>query len=544
MIGDSPKAEREPCSQSPSLLTALPQELLSYIVGQLENSDIKNLRLSCKQLANASALRIKRVFLSANPLNVKVFRAIADHEVFRHGVTEIIYDDAWLPRSAFDAEAVRRPEMLMTNPPAPLDLWDSQYYRRTEGSDEEWFQSARRDNLREIGIHKNHVKGRWGSLARAKEAECEMSYQASWAYYQNLVRQQDEVIACGADIEAFIYGLRRFPSLRTITVTPAAHGMLFCPLYKTPMIRAFPFGFNYPLPRGWPARYESDDPLQAVPWVNEHDEAWAAQIRDNWRGFLLVAHAVAQERQHHRVSEFLIDSNQLHTGIGSRLFEQPCEAYTDIASILELPGLRRFHLSLNVEGQHFFHWKAFRSGLMRDALAKAVDLEQFALETDLDLEEIDEEEPPSLDDFIPIECWPKLQHLKLWNLHVRKSDLLSFLAKLPQTLQSIELSALCFFYYEGGYVDLLQDMHDILGWRERKIQPRVKMAIPHKDSYRDGQTIHVDKEIDEFLYGDGDNPFARESHDGEVPPRGAGVLRDAFVEELELPWKRLPSQVR
>lgn len=47
-----------------------------------------------------------------------------------------------------------------------------------------------------------------------------MPYEASRAYYQELVRQQDEVLASGTDIEAFLYGLRQFPSLRTVTVTP------------------------------------------------------------------------------------------------------------------------------------------------------------------------------------------------------------------------------------------------------------------------------------------------------------------------------------
>ncbi|KAK4069891.1 uncharacterized protein Triagg1_6686 [Trichoderma aggressivum f. europaeum] len=539
-----PKPDLQPSSESPPLLTGLPRELLGNIVGRLENSDIKNLRLSCKLLASALALRINRVFLSANPLNVKVFRAIADHEEYRHGVTEIVYDDARLPRSAFEAQAIRRPEMLITGPPPdPLTPWEAEFQSTAQEADEEWFQSARKENLREISAHKSHTKGQWDSPARTEQAESEMSYQASWAYYQDLVRQQDEVIASGSDKEAFIYGLRQFTSLRTITVTPAAHGMLFSPLYKTPMIRAFPFGFNYPLPRGWPARDEIEPALDAAPWVNEENEAWAGQIRANWRGFLLVAHALAQEQHHHQVSEFLIDSNQLQTGISGRLFEQPCEAYADIASILELPGLRHFHLSINLEGQHYYDWPAFRSGLMKEALSKAVNLEQFTLETDMELDEVDEEVPPSLEDIIPINCWPKLRHFKLWNWHIKNnSDLLSFLGQLPQTLQSLELGALAHYHYEENYVDLVQDMRDALGWRERNIRPRVKITVPRKGYYRNGHTVQVDKEVDEFLYGCGDNPFAGESNGGEMPPRGVGVTRDAFLEDFEGPWELLPWQ--
>ncbi|KAL6791915.1 hypothetical protein J3E68DRAFT_409686 [Trichoderma sp. SZMC 28012] len=530
-----PKPDLRLSSQSSSLLTELPRELLGNIVSRLENSDLKNLRLSCKLLASTSALRINRVFLSANPLNVRVFRAIADHEEYRHGITEIVYDDARLPRSAFEAQATRRPEMLITGPPPdPLTPWEAEFQSTAQEADEEWFQSARKANLWEIGAHKSHTKGQWDSLTRGKQAESEMSYPASWAYYQNLVRQQDEVIASGADKEAFIYGLRQFPSLRTVTVTPAAHGMLFSPLYKTPMIRAFPFGFNYPLPRGWPARREPESPLDAAPWVDEEREAWARQVRENWRGFLFVACALAQERQHHHVSEFLIDSNQLQTGISCRLFEQPCEAFIDVVSILELPGLRRFHLSLNVEGQYLYNWQAFRSGLLKDALSKAVDLEQFALATDMDMEDPDEEEPPSLEDIIPINSWPKLQHLKLWNFHVKKSELLLFLAQLPQTLKLLELGVL--FFYDGArYLDLLQDMRDTLGWQERQIRPSVKIALPRRGYYRDGQAIELNKEIDEFLYNGGNNPFAGKPTRSGVP-RGVGVIRDAFLADFEQPW--------
>lgn len=532
-----PKPEPELYSASPTLLTELPRELLYNIVSRLENSDIKSLRLSCKLLASISTLRINRVFLSANPLNVKVFRAIADHEAFRHGVVEIIYDDARLPRSIWEAEAARKHEMLLHGPPTtPSTPWDAEF----EETDEDWFHTSRRKNLWEIGAHKMHTKGQWDSLERAEQAESEMSFEASWTYYQDLVLQQDQVIASGADIEAFRYGLRRFPSLRTVTITPAAHGWLFSPLYKTPMIRAFPFGFNYPLPRGWPARYESEPPLEAAPWVNEENQVWAGQVRANWRGFLIVAHALAQERQHHHVSEFLIDSNLLHTGISCRLFEQPCEAYTDIVSILELPGLRHFHLSLNVEGQHYNEWPAFRSGLLQDALAKAVDLEQFTLATDLDMENLDEEEPPSLVALIPINCWPKLQHLKLWNLHVKKSELLSFLAQLPQTLQSLELSVLQFLD-DADYCDLLYDMCSTLGWRQRQIRPNVKIALPRRPRYRDGQTIWLDKEVDGFLYGCGTNPFAGRPTRARVP-RGVGVIRDAFLADFEKPWELLPYE--
>ncbi|CRL30439.1 Immunoglobulin/major histocompatibility complex, conserved site [Penicillium camemberti] len=78
-----------------TIMPALPLELWGCITSYLSNSDIKNLRLTCVQFKNASILRIDRVFLSANPLNVKVFRCIAGHKKFRHSITEIIWRRAW-----------------------------------------------------------------------------------------------------------------------------------------------------------------------------------------------------------------------------------------------------------------------------------------------------------------------------------------------------------------------------------------------------------------------------------------------------------------
>ena len=74
----------------------VPVEILTSISSHLPNSDIKNLRLTCRAFLSTIPLRLKRVFLSANPRNIDVFRAIADHDGFRQQIVEIIWDDARL----------------------------------------------------------------------------------------------------------------------------------------------------------------------------------------------------------------------------------------------------------------------------------------------------------------------------------------------------------------------------------------------------------------------------------------------------------------
>jgi hypothetical protein len=69
---------------------------VKIIVDQVPNSAIKNLRLTCRSYSETAALRLDRVFISANTRNVEVFTAIANHDVFRAQITEIIWDDALL----------------------------------------------------------------------------------------------------------------------------------------------------------------------------------------------------------------------------------------------------------------------------------------------------------------------------------------------------------------------------------------------------------------------------------------------------------------
>jgi hypothetical protein len=75
---------------------ALPSELIGAICNLVPNRDVKNLRLTNRYLRDKSPLRFDRVYISANPRNIEVLTVIANHDVFRHRVKEIIWDDATL----------------------------------------------------------------------------------------------------------------------------------------------------------------------------------------------------------------------------------------------------------------------------------------------------------------------------------------------------------------------------------------------------------------------------------------------------------------
>ncbi|KFY86820.1 hypothetical protein V500_07366 [Pseudogymnoascus sp. VKM F-4518 (FW-2643)] len=505
-------------------LTLLPSELQAHIVSGLNNRDKKSLRLTCSTLRDRSPLRIDRVFLSANVHNVEVFRAIADHEIFRKGVTEVIWDDALLAESK--------------------EQYEDEFYCEGEGlpdCDETcpvWFLWACRENLSWLTSRKgNDVDDLPQHLERAKQMEAQLPLNVSYAYYQGLLMQQESVLSTQADIEALKYGITRFPALKRITITPAAHGALYTPLYETPMIRAFPYGFNYLIPRAWPTVEPGFSPYEAPPWDTEAE-------KNKWRGFRIVLRTLAE--QEHHISEFILDVNGLCTGLNCHVFDEPCEEYEDLVALLRKPGFNRIDLGLLVSTQQDEEWPSFRSGHLKHALGEAKDLQHVSLCTDLGAnQEIGVPEEDSdvipLRTIFPINRWQQLQHLGISGFVVRQDDLISLLAALPASLLSVELSFL-HFYGDGNYRNLLCDMRDKLGWRDRSASKRPKVIIGGGGgglvAVHVGRATWVEDEVSEFLYGNGLNPFGHEG-DRFSPNQirlGFGLERDEFEPGFERPW--------
>ncbi|KAK1767593.1 hypothetical protein QBC33DRAFT_559077 [Phialemonium atrogriseum] len=474
-------------SQSTSQLNLvhLPAELFAAAASHLPNRDIKNLRLTCKILRERATLGLDRVFLSANPRNVEVFHAIADHETLRKGIIEIIWDDSQLVHNIErENDAVHR-------------LMESPSPEACPG----WFARACQQNIDYLASRKESDVDRPDHVARTEQIGAQLPLDVSWDYYQQLLLQQEDVLASGADIYALRYGLDRFPSLRRITITPAAHGFLFTPLYETPMIRAFPYGFNYPTPRGWPTPDFGEVPYEAPPRDDETEKS-------KWRGFCIVTRKL--EKQNHHISELILDVNQLNTGLNCHVFDQPCEEYDNLVVLLRRPGFHRIDFALLADGQEWEDWSSFLSGYLKLALGEAKDLQHVSLRTQVDVNQFYEATlsgtSESTENFIPlrtifpIDRWQKLRHFGLSNFLVRQDNLLSLLAALPTSLRSIKLSFLTFLGDGGNYRDLLADMRNALGWRDRPAneRPRVTILVGTQNT-ASTRALCMDGEVNEFL---------------------------------------------
>lgn len=463
-------------------------------------------------------LRLTRVFLSANSLNINVFRAVANHEEFRHSVTEIIWDDA----------------RLSTQPDLEGD-WSGSFYTWPEPDDPAtcplWFIRRSMDT--------------WRSDPRFS-----LGWQESWDLYTSLIQDQEQIIASNLDIDTFKYGLERFPALKRVTITPSAHGIDHRPLFKTPMIRAFPAGFEYPQPTAWPPA-----PGKALPWIGEDGtyereygiRSNAEAYRNRWRGYRAVTRALAESEQHH-VTELVVGGREVGCGMNCHLFDQPCAEYNDLITLLQRPGFS--HLSLDIFTGYLEeeNWISYKSGLLHDALAKAKDLKHICLRTTTDIAdgepgllEPDELEQVdlSLSTIFPIDQWPQLEHFGLSGFILDIDDLIRVVAALPASLRSVELSHLAFKRTDDLYENFLVKMRDTLSRSSRPEQQRPKIRIVATAWGLDqmdqkGHSVEVDDAVYSFMYKHEEKLFI--GWDSTIIPGRGGIIRGFFDSELMEPF--------
>lgn len=203
----------------------------------------------------------------------------------------------------------------------------------------------------------DHVTRREQVLAQPPLREC-------WQYYQHLLRQQKDVLADNSDLDAFLYGVKQFPALKRVTITPAAHGYLFTPLYPTPMIRAFPKGFNYSIPWGWLFPTVSSAPAIAYEW-NEYPE-----LRERYRGFGTTMRVLASEPN--SVTELVMNSTHLPTGINCTIFDESCEEYDNFVVVLKTPGFCCLDIAMLIGGQFDSEIRGSRRSFLNERMRRAL----------------------------------------------------------------------------------------------------------------------------------------------------------------------------
>ncbi|RKL49773.1 hypothetical protein BFJ72_g1229 [Fusarium proliferatum] len=518
---------------SSGLLGRLPAEVLNEILCELHNIDLKNLRQTCTYFKDVAHLRLSRLFLSPNLRDIEIFRAVADHETLRLQVTEIIYDDARFD-SAHEME------------------WFSWYNEERDIGEvtgvPDWYRHVYRENRKMVERAKPRHR-------QVKEAfEHLLSPAEAFKHFKRLWQEQQETIATNRDADALKYGLLRFPNLKRVVVSPAAHGKPGLPWYLTPTIRSLPRGLLYPIERGWPLiRMHSNFP---------EAKDWDSSEKDKWRGYCLVSRIIAQhlrENPESKLADLAIDTNHLRTGISCRIFDDAENSeIEDLNTILSHPGFAALNLSLHCGNQCNMNWCSFRSNHLRNTLSKARHIQNFNLLTNVvyvddfyyDSDDPDEDRDEG-DHFIPLQSifpvndWHQLRHFGLCRFIVKKDDVIEFLEALPPTLESVELSFFIFMPDSGDYYSLVHDMRQKLGWRGRDSENQPKIVVRVDVSFGrvyGAVMMDVSREVTSFMYQDGENPFSEDEGCVEEPyipqsdtPEGNGRLLDAFDPSYEEP---------
>lgn len=497
-----------------SVLLGLPSELLFLVASFLPNRDLKSLRLACKVLSESAPLSFSRVFLSAHSRDIEVFRAVANHPTFRQQVTEIIWDD-----SRFYS--------------APVAWGDYTPYidrSKLQIDDEEgcpiWFKKKCEENINWLFQRKREARDvdRPDHLARQRQVDAQLPLKECWEYYLKVLKDQQAVIESQGDEKALIYGLERFPHLKRVTVTPMAHGRTFSPLYETPTIRAFPYGFNYPIPRGWNTSSTEGYVNEPLMW-SEAREAY----KELWRGARIVLRILATTEDHN-VSELVFDSKHWATGLNYLIFAKPCEEYNHFAAIMKRPGFHHLHLSLLAGNPEHYDSAGFNSGYLSQAVSLAKGMTHVYLT--VALSEVDQ--PVSLKKILPVQQWPNLRHLGITKFNIDTSELIDLLRSTPPSLRSVELGSFQFPNGERLWSGLLERMRDELGWnkRDRSLRPAVKITMEMRHMHS-GRFALLTDSVTNFLYDSGEDP----THDEVLnrPAEGMATLHDLFEPEYTRP---------
>ncbi|KAF3384927.1 hypothetical protein F1880_002574 [Penicillium rolfsii] len=240
-----------------SWLATVSPEIRSLILSFQTNRDRKRLRLTCKVLSDVTPLRLSRVFLSANPLDIEGFHAIADHPQFRHQIKEIIWDDA---------RFVSTPSLL----------------------DDYWCQTL----------------------------------------------------------------------ILTLTLNPAFLAVVWNAL--------LPYGFNYPIPRGWPTAAFGENSTIQIVWSRALEA-----YKEQWHGVRIALHILAQHE--HNIPELRFDPFLLVTGINYSMLDRQSDEYNHFWAVMKRPGFGNLSLPLFVGGNGTHYWAQQSSGYLHRALREYFD---------------------------------------------------------------------------------------------------------------------------------------------------------------------------
>lgn len=178
-------------------MKSLPVELVRQICGHLSTSDVKSVRLTCEVLASIGAEHLlPEVHLVFTVASLKRLQQISLHPLISRHVTSILYEGDRLDHYKDRAEW----EAHLTD-----DHWLARKPQHPDTASEEDMRAYRRDILL------------WAS--ESKSSYTEEQLKEGWRTYEELYRDQENIMTGHMDHRQIRQAICRFPKLESIKMS-------------------------------------------------------------------------------------------------------------------------------------------------------------------------------------------------------------------------------------------------------------------------------------------------------------------------------------
>jgi hypothetical protein len=390
LFGDEfPEAFGSSAMKSSKSILDLPAELLAVICEDLSHLDIKRLRLTCKYLAAKVDLRIQRVYISPNRANLECLQKILEHPRYRFKVCGIVWDDAQLEEYP-DLDSFRDAIVIDENNSKRDIEHLLEHISRGSQDDNSQFHAFEHDDFfdkkgRLTEVAKGILLRRDDQVCRdiiAKNATA-MSIEDSYPIYQDLYRDEQEIMKQGLDVAALKHALSVCPNLKRVTLTNQIWlPWEFRPSYHTAFYRSLPPGFRKPSVWPWLTHRPQSTPSQTAYREQTMSTLITSQdvpLPSEWRGYsIIVSSLISMPKP--QISEFIIHAGNETTGISHQLFATFNADWINTISMARMVPLKRLKLCINSFGANHENTTSYlRAGQIHAALRTMPLLEHLDL---------------------------------------------------------------------------------------------------------------------------------------------------------------------
>ncbi|CAN9249764.1 unnamed protein product [Alternaria alternata] len=457
-------------------ITDLPAELLEIVCEHISKLDIKRLRLVSKHFASSVYLRIDRIYVSPNRANLDYLHQILAHPTYPGRVREIVWDDALLKeystlegfRAAIIADERETTRAIERRLEEAMEIYgDSDPdYRPLEMED--LLQDGRlTEAAKEILLRYDDQFSR-DVLARNATM---MSIEDSYALYQELYRQEQELVEQQIDAMALHQALNGFPN---------ESEDMFAQWHPS----------------------AANPPKNAKPLPAEH------------RNYGVVVSAILAMPDSH-IEEFIVESEHQARSYYHCFLTETSQNYRLTKQMFQRTRLKRLKMIFTPPNDYLMSPEGLNN--LKSLLVELQYLEY------LDLGFNDSRSGRSWRFFlrfnpIPEAMRSRLRCLTLRNVKLSEEDLRDMFTTSPN-LQNVTLHD-CFQRMRPGcnWPWLFKQLRDYYHGEVNVSKPSFTVLAPLSRQY----SQLVNEEVDDFLYGDGtaERPFVTS------PPRpGANALK-------------------